>query len=51
MDLYASNNATKLLTKIANAHAIVEASLYTPQAFYLEGYRHHDTQVDGQLLN
>jgi hypothetical protein len=29
----------------------VEASLYTPQAFYLEGHRQQDTQADGQLLN
>ena len=47
VDLYGTNNPTKLITKIANVHAMAEASLYTPQGFYLETYRHHD----GHLLN
>lgn len=49
VDLFATNNATKLLTKVANAHAMLDAALYTSQAFYLEGYRHHEAQ-EGQLL-
>jgi hypothetical protein len=47
IDLYGNHNATKLLTKIANIHSMLETSLYTSNSFYLESYRNHD----GQLLN
>ena len=51
VDLFATSNPTKLLTKVANAHAMLEATIYTSQAFYLEGYRHHEAHGEGQLLN